>query len=387
MRSLLTSLGVIIGVGSVIIMVALGEGSQRAIEAQINSMGTNLLQIIPSRHATRSGQNMFMRANAFTKNDVQKLREESSFAAAISGFVNSNASVSGGEGNVQVPILGVEPDYSIARNHHVDTGIFFNEDDLVQRNMVAVLGRTTAENLFGDADSALYQRIRIGTTYFTVIGILERKGGGIGGSDQDDVVIVPLDTAMVRLNNSRNVSMIIVSVVSRKFMDAAEKETELILRESRNIPEGANADFDVMNQAEFINMASATTKALTTLLAAIAGVSLLVGGIGIMNIMLVSVTERTREIGIRMAVGGRKRDILFQFLSESVILSLMGGLLGVGLAFLLCHILSMMGIPTAINPLIVSISALFAALVGVVFGYYPALKAARLYPIDALRYE
>jgi putative ABC transport system permease protein len=387
MRSLLTSLGVIIGVGSVIVMVALGEGSQRAIEERITAMGTNLLQIVPGQQASRSGQNVRMRMSAFTKKDIQKLRDESSFASAISGVVYSSASVSGGEGNVQVSIQGVEPDYTLARNYNVDAGIFFDDEDMLRRNRVAVLGRTTAKNLFGEADDALSRQIRIGTTYFTVIGLLESKGAGFGGNDQDDLVMVPLDTAMTRLNNSRNINMIVMSVISKAYMDAAKKETELILRESRNIPEGGASDFYIMNQADMIDMASATSKTLTTLLAAIAGVSLLVGGIGIMNIMLVSVTERTREIGIRMAVGARKRDILFQFLTESVILSLMGGILGIGLAFLACRILSIMGIPTSINPLIVTISALFAALVGVIFGYYPALKAARLYPIDALRYE
>jgi putative ABC transport system permease protein len=387
MRSLLTSLGVIIGVGSVIIMVALGEGSQKVIEERITAMGTNLLQIVPRRQSSRSGQNVLMRMNAFTKKDIQKLKDESSFASAISGVVNSNATVSGGEGNVQVSIQGVEPDYTIARNYKVNAGSFFDDADMTYRNRVAVLGRTTAKNLFGNADDALNQQIRIGTVYFTVIGLLESKGAGFGGNDQDDIVIVPMDTAMTRLNNSRNINMIVMSVISKGYMDAAQKETNLILRESRNIAEGANSDFDIMNQADMIDMASATSKTLTTLLAAIAGVSLLVGGIGIMNIMLVSVTERTREIGIRMAVGGRKRDILFQFLTESVILSLMGGILGIGMAFLACRILSMTGIPTSINPLIVTGSALFAALVGVIFGYYPALKAARLYPIDALRYE
>jgi putative ABC transport system permease protein len=387
MRSLLTSLGVIIGVGSVIVMVALGEGSQREIESRITAMGTNLLQIIPRRQSSRSGQNVLMRVSAFAKKDIQKLRDESSFAVGISGVVNSNASVSGGEGNVQVSIQGVEPDYTLARNYNVNAGVFFDVEDMLRRNWVAVLGRTTAKNLFGEADNALSQQIRIGTVYFTVIGLLESKGAGFGGNDQDDIIMVPLDTAMTRLNNSRNINMIVMSVVSKEYMDAAQKETELILRESRNIAEGGTTAFDIMNQADMIDMASATSKTLTTLLAAIAGVSLLVGGIGIMNIMLVSVTERTREIGIRMAVGGRKRDILFQFLTESVILSLMGGILGIGMAFLACRILSAMGIPTSINPLIVTISALFAALVGVIFGYYPALKAARLYPIDALRYE
>ena len=387
MRSLLTSLGVIIGVGSVIIMVALGEGSQRAIERQITAMGTNLLQITPSRSVSRSGQNVMMRSNAFTKRDIQKLRDESTFAAAISGVVQSSANVTGSEGNAQVSIQGVEPDFIIARNWVVNEGYFFDEEDMALRSRVAVLGRTTAKNLFGDADYALGGQIRIGTNYFNVIGLLESKGASFGGNDQDDVVMVPLDTAMTRLSNSRNINMIVMSVISKEYMDAAQKETDLILRESRKINDGAPSDFSIMNQSDLIDMASAASKTLTTLLAAIAGVSLLVGGIGIMNIMLVSVTERTREIGIRMAVGGRKRDILLQFLTESVILSLMGGLLGIGLAFLVCHIMSSMGVNTAINPLIIMIATLFAALVGVIFGYYPALKAARLYPIDALRYE
>ncbi|MCL2271023.1 MAG: ABC transporter permease [Treponema sp.] len=387
MRSLLTSLGVIIGVGSVIIMVALGEGSQREIEARMTAMGTNLLQIYPSRSVNRSGMTVSARVNAFTKKDIQKLRDESTFAAAISGITQSNSSVTGGEGNVQVAVQGVDPDFFIARNWNTDAGYIFDEDDLAFRNRVAVMGSTTAKSLFGDTGNALSQQIRIGTVYFTVIGILESKGAGMGGNDQDDVIFVPLDTAMTRLSNSRNINMILINVIGKEYMEAAQRETEQILLESRNIADRANIDFNIFNQADMIDMASATSKTLTTLLAAIAGVSLLVGGIGIMNIMLVSVTERTREIGIRMAVGGRKRDILFQFLTESVILSLMGGILGIAMAFLVCRLLSVAGIPTAINPLIVTGSALFAALVGIIFGYYPALKAARLYPIDALRYE
>jgi len=387
MRSLLTSLGVIIGVCSVIIMVAIGEGSQKVIEAQITAMGTNLLQIMPRRNVSRSGQQTMMRMSAFTKRDIQKLREESSFAAAISGVVMSNANVTGSEGNASVSIQGVEPDFVTARNWKVDAGFFFDDEDMVLRSRTAVLGRTTAKNLFGNAEYALGQQIRIGTNYFYVIGLLESKGASFGGNDQDDVVMIPLDTALTRLSNSRNINMIVMSVVSKEYMEAAQKESELILRESRRIAEGAQSDFDIMNQADMIEMASATSRTLTTLLAAIAGVSLLVGGIGIMNIMLVSVTERTREIGIRMAVGGRKRDILLQFLTESIILSLMGGVLGIGLAFLVCHIMSAMGVFTSINPLIIAVATFFAAFVGVVFGYYPALKAAKLYPIDALRYE
>ncbi|MDR0473146.1 MAG: ABC transporter permease [Treponema sp.] len=387
MRSLLTSLGVIIGVGSVIIMVALGEGSQRAIEARITAMGTNLLQVQPRRNMSRSGQQVMMRMNALTKNDIQKLKDESSYTAAISGIISTNLSVVGPEGSAQVQVQGVEPDFFVIRNWNVNEGLLFEEEDLKDRNTVAVLGRTTAKTLFGEAENALGKQIRIGTNYFTVIGLLEPKGAGMGGNDQDDVIMAPLDTVQYRLTNSRSINLIMISVAGKEYMDAAQKEAELILRESRNIPDGAASDFSFANQADMIDMASATSKTLTTLLAAIAGVSLLVGGIGIMNIMLVSVTERTREIGIRMAVGGRRLDILFQFLTESVILSLMGGFLGIAMAFLVCRILSAAGIPTAINPLIVTGSAMFAALVGVAFGYYPALKAARLYPIDALRYE
>jgi len=387
MRSLLTSLGVIIGVASVIIMVGLGEGSQRAIEASITAMGTNLLQVTPKRQVNRSGQGVQMRFSAFTKKDIQKLRDESNFASAVSGVVNLNSNVIGSMGNAQVSVTGVEPDFIIARNYKVNSGIFFDDEDLKNRSMVAVLGRTTAKNLFGDAESALSQRIRVGTNYLTVIGLLETKGAGLGGNDQDDIIMVPLDTAMTRLNNTQNINMIVISVSNKKYMDAAQREAKSILCESRRIADEANADFDIMNQADMIDMASATSKTLTTLLAAIAGVSLLVGGIGIMNIMLVSVTERTREIGIRMAIGGRKRDILFQFLNESVILSLMGGLVGIGAAFLACRILVSTGMSAVVNPMIVTVSVIFAALVGVVFGYYPALKAARMYPIDALRYE
>ncbi|MDR1971803.1 MAG: ABC transporter permease, partial [Treponema sp.] len=361
MRSLLTSLGVIIGVGSVIIMVAVGEGARQEIENRITAMGTNLLQIMPRRLTMRMGQQAgsftMVRPNRLTKTDSEMLKAEASYALAVSGVTQRSFTVTGPEGSASIQVMGVEPGYLITRSWQLEEGIFFDEVDLAARNRFAVLGRTAAETLFGsggiDTGAAggtggTDRQIRIGTNYFTVIGVLAKKGAGPGGNDQDDVIMVPLDTALYRLNNSRNINTIVMSVAGKGYMEAAQREAELILREAHKLPDSAAADFEIMNQADMIEMASETSRSLTTLLAAIAGVSLLVGGIGIMNIMLVSVTERTREIGIRMSVGARKRDILFQFLAEAIILSLMGGLIGIGLAFFVCRLLLSMGIPTAV---------------------------------------
>jgi putative ABC transport system permease protein len=252
---------------------------------------------------------------------------------------------------------------------------------------VAVLGATVARKLFGD-DNPIGERVRIQSTPFRIVGVLAGKGSTGMGDDQDDVVLVPLDTALTRLARDRHLRGIEASAVREDLMGAAQQEVETILRESHRLSAAEEADFDVLNQSEIIKTASQTSRTLTTLLAAIAAVSLLVGGIGIMNIMLVSVTERTREIGIRLAVGARKRDILLQFLSESVILSLLGGGLGIALAVTASALLgSLAGIPSVVKPGIIFASAGFAAVVGIFFGWYPARKAANLYPIDALRYE
>jgi putative ABC transport system permease protein len=385
MRSLLTSLGIIIGVGSVIVMVAVGQGSQVQIQKQIASMGQNLLMVMPAR-GPRS-------ANRMSLDDVKKLKSETTYLKAISGTTRGTFNVVGGTGETDsagyysTSVQGVEPDYLVIKEWGVAEGQFFSDADVQSRAKVAVLGQTVAKQLFG-TDDPIGQYIRIQTTPFKIVGILSKKGATGMGDDQDDVVMVPLNTAITRLSRDRYLNSIEMSVTRSDLMTAAQTEVQTIMRESHRIQAGKDDDFDVMNQSEIIATASKTTETLTALLAAIAGVSLIVGGIGIMNIMLVSVTERTREIGIRMAVGARKRDILLQFLSESVILSLLGGLIGILLAFGICWALGkFFSIPAVIVPGIVIAAAGFAAAVGIFFGYYPAKKAAKLYPIDALRYE
>jgi putative ABC transport system permease protein len=380
MRSFLTSLGIIIGVCSVIVMVAVGAGSQAQIQKQISSMGTNLIMVMPPRGPRE--------ANRLEMSDVQKLRKEASYLSAITGEVRlSSSKVVGGSGSWSTSVYGIEPDYVVIKDWAVDSGEFFTDRDLNARAKVAVLGSTVAEELF-PGDDPVGQSIRIGSTPFTIVGVLASKGSTGMGNDQDDVVMVPLDTALKRLTHSTSISSIQMSAVREDLMAEAQAEVTTILREAHRLSAADDDDFNVMNQAEIIATASQTSQTLTTLLAAIAGVSLIVGGIGIMNIMLVSVTERTREIGIRMSVGARKRDILLQFLSESVILSLMGGVIGIllalGLSWVLEHV---MGMPTLVDPAIIAASVGFAAAVGIFFGFYPARKAANLYPIDALRYE
>jgi len=380
MRSLLTSLGIIIGVCSVIVMVAIGQGSQQQIAKNIASMGTNLLMVMPPRGPGE--------ANRLTESDLAKLNAESSFIETISGSVQmSDTEVVGGSGNWPTTVKGVQAGYPAIKRWAIADGEFFSQTDEATRNKVAVIGSTVAAKLFSDAEP-VGQKLRIGSTIFTVTGVLASKGSSGMGDDQDDVVMVPLSTALARLQKDKYLGSIEMSVTREDQMKAAQEEVTTILREAHRLKLGEANDFDVMNQADIIATASASAATLTTLLAAIAGVSLIVGGIGIMNIMLVSVTERTREIGIRMAVGARRKDILLQFLSESILLSLLGGAMGIALAFIIVSLLgSVAQIPAIINPLVVAISAGVSAAVGVFFGYYPARKASRLYPIEALRYE
>jgi putative ABC transport system permease protein len=377
MRSLLTTLGVIIGVSSVIIMVAVGEGSQAAIRENIASMGTNLLQVRPPR-------GRFV-ANRLSVSDVEKIRAEAVKVAAVSGVVRSSVTAAGGSGYWTTTAYGAESAYPEIRNWEIASGEFFTDRDNAAKQKVAVIGTTVADELFEGVDP-VGQQLRLGNTPFQIIGVLKSKGKTQMGDDQDNVVMVPLNTALVRLERNDFLNSIELSAASEKDMDAAQEEVDAILREAHRLEADEEADYQLFNQEEIIEVASSTARTLTVLLGAIAGVSLLVGGIGIMNIMLVSVTERTREIGIRLSVGARKSDIMKQFLTEAVVLSLMGGAAGIVLALTAVYALNeYWSIRADANPAFILLSGGFSAAVGVFFGWYPARKAAAMNPIDALR--
>jgi len=387
MRSLLTSLGIVIGVCSVIVMVAVGQGTQQRITNEIASLGTNLLMVSPGTSQFGGVSRGAGSENRLTLGDADEIAKEAQYVEAVSPMVATGAQVIGGGNNWSTSVNGVSVDYLKIKDWELESGEFFQEKDIRAKKKVAVLGKTVADELFPGQDPT-GEKIRIKNTPFTVIGVLAEKGQGSFGMDADDVILAPATTVLYRLKGGSYIDMIYVSAVSTAQMDAAEKEITQLLRETHRIDPGEEDDFSIRNLTEIIEMASSTFETLTLLLGAIAAVSLLVGGIGIMNIMLVSVTERTREIGIRLSVGARSSDILIQFLIEAIVLSLSGGLIGIILAFGVTLFLSnFAGMSTVINPTTILIAFAFSAAVGIFFGFYPARKAANLNPIDALRYE
>ena len=386
-RSLLTSLGIIIGVSAVIVMVAIGQGTQEVIEEGINSLGTNLIIVFPGFSQSGGVSRGAGSFNRFTFQDVEDIQKQASLVSAVSPVVRTGGQVIGGSGNWATTIYGVDPSYFKIRDWQLKYGEFFTERDVRANRKVALLGETVANQLFPDQDPT-GQQIRIRNVPFRVIGVLKAKGQSGLGADQDDLILAPATTVLYRLKGGRWVDMINASAVSTADMQLAEDQIRTILRQSHRLAPGEDDDFTIRDQTQIAETASETSRVMTLLLGSIAAVSLIVGGIGIMNIMLVSVTERTREIGIRLSVGARSIDVLSQFLTEAIVLSLAGGLLGIVLAFVITYILNTFTQLTAIiNPEIIFISVLFSGAVGVFFGFYPARKAAALNPIDALRYE
>jgi putative ABC transport system permease protein len=392
LRSALTMLGIIIGVAAVIAMVGVGAGAQARVAEQIQSLGSNLI-IVLSGSTTSGGIRLGQGSQlTITEEDSLAIAREIPAVQAAAPSMRGTAQVVYGNLNWATGIQGVTPDYAEAREWGVTSGRFLTIEDLDGATKVALLGQTTAENLFGDLDP-LGQIIRIKKVPFTVVGVLDRKGQNSWGQDQDDIVIIPLTTAKKKVlgvsqANARSVGSISVKIRAGENMIEAEDQMRALLRQRHRLQPYQDDDFTLRNLSEILQTQEESSKVMTYLLAAIASVSLLVGGIGIMNIMLVSVTERTREIGLRMAVGARGRDILLQFLVEAVTLSLIGGIIGIALGVVSSQAISEFAEWRTQLPLGAVVMAFgFAAAVGVFFGFYPARKAARLDPIEALRYE
>jgi putative ABC transport system permease protein len=392
LRSALTMLGIIIGVGAVIAMVGVGSGAQARVAEQIQSLGSNLI-IVLSGSTNQSGIRLGQGSRlSITEDDAAAIAREVPSVQATAPSMRGNAQVVYGNLNWATGIQGVTSDYSEVREWTVVTGRFISSEDVAGATKVALLGQTTADNLFGDSDP-LGQVVRIKKVPFTVVGLLDRKGQNSWGQDQDDIVLIPLSTAKKKVlgvsqANARSVGAISVKVRAGEDMAEAETQMRELLRQRHRLQPYQEDDFTLRNLSEILQTQEESSRVMTYLLAAIASVSLLVGGIGIMNIMLVSVTERTREIGLRMAVGARGRDILMQFLVEAVTLSLIGGVIGIALGLGGSQAISRFAEwRTQVPPGSIAMAFGFAACVGVFFGFYPARKAARLDPIEALRYE
>jgi len=387
MRTLLTMLGIIIGVGAVIAMVAIGNGAKAQIESEIANMGQNVIMVF-SGSLTRGGvRGGWGSAPTLTLEDAQAILREVPGVVAVSPEVRSSFRIAVGNQDWYTQVLGVSAEYLQIRNWACEAGTGFSEMDVRSANKVAILGRTVATQLFGD-ENPIGKIVRIRNIPFTVVGVLKSRGFSMVGFDQDDLVLVPYTTAMRRLLNVTNLRTIIVQAQSAQLLPFIQDQITLLLRQLHKIGADKEDDFTVRTQQDIAEFATAQSRTMTILLGAIAGVSLIVGGIGIMNIMLVSVTERTREIGIRMAVGARPKDILLQFLIEAVTLSVLGGFLGIGLGVAVAHaIASKTGWPI-LTPMYAVVGAfVFSAVIGIFFGFYPARKASRLDPIEALRYE
>ena len=388
MRAFLTMLGIIIGVTSVITMIAIGQGSKLSIQEQISEMGSNMIMIHPGGEMRGGVRQSADDMQTLDLEDYESLRTETTFLAAVSPNVSSSGQLIAGNNNYPSSINGVSTDYLEIRQLTVESGEMFTEQDIQTSAKVCIIGKTIVDNLFPDGQDPIGQIIRFNQVPFRVIGVLKSKGYNSMGMDQDDIVLAPYSTVMKRLLAQTYLQGIFASALSEGMTDYATEEIAEILRRNHKLKDTDEDDFSIRSQEELSTMLNTTTDLMTTLLACIAGISLVVGGIGIMNIMYVSVTERTREIGLRMSVGARGIDILSQFLIEAVLISITGGLIGVllgcGLSFLVRMVA---GWPVFIQPWSVLLSFAVCTFTGVFFGWYPAKKAAQLDPIEAIRYE
>ena len=387
MRSGLTVLGIVIGVAAVIATLAIGQGARAAVQAQIRALGANTLTVLPGTITASGARSGMGSTTTLTPDDAVAIKAECPAIEAVAPAVRTVAQVVYGNMNWSTAIQGTTPEFVFVRQWPVANGVFITDSDVRGAAKVCVLGQNVAQQLFAGADP-VGQTVRIKDMPFRVVGVLTAKGGQGFGGNQDDIVIVPITTVQRKLMAITYVQSIAVSAVGEKEVNDASSQITDLLRQRHRIRADADADFFIFTQQEIANSAEATSKVMTLLLASIAAVSLLVGGIGIMNIMLVSVTERTREIGIRRAIGARRRDILMQFLVESAFLALAGGALGVALGMGAAVLITQFARwPTLIQPAAVALAFGFASVVGVFFGFYPAHRASRLDPVDALRYE
>ena len=388
MRAFLTMLGVIIGVGSVIAMLAIGQGSKKSIQEQVSNMGSNMIIVFPGNQMRGGVQLGSGSSKALTLDDVNAISKECPSVKMVSPEVRSSGQVVYGSSNAPTSIYGGDINYLNIKKINIQSGRMYTEREIKQAAKVCLVGKTVVDNLFGENADPIGLYVRFKSIPFKIIGVLESKGQNTFGQDQDDLLIAPYTTIQKRILAIPYVQTILASAQSETASPAAVDEVETVLRHQHKLRESEDDDFQVRSQEELVKTFSSVSDILTVLLGVIAGISLLVGGIGIMNIMYVSVTERTREIGLRMSIGGRGVDILMQFLSESILLSVIGGIIGIILGIGASHAVgSIMKWPIAVMPQAVAASFLVCTAIGVFFGWYPARKAAGLDPIDALRYE
>ncbi|PLW98623.1 MAG: multidrug ABC transporter substrate-binding protein [Marinilabiliales bacterium] len=388
MRSFLTMLGIVIGVAAVIAMLAIGYGSNESIRSTISSMGTNLINVMPASQ-NRGGVHMGRSSSpTLVVDDVTYLQEHSTMIDAVSPEVDGSGQIVYGSNNWPTQIYSGNTDYPYIKKYEIASGRMYTEKEIKTNAKVCVVGQTVIDNIFEEDEDPIGKSIRFNNIPFKIIGTLKEKGDNTFGQDQDDMILAPYTTVMKRLFRQTYLRAIVVSAKSEDEITATSEEITTLLRESHRLGDSEDDDFEIRTQEELISNFGSISEMMLVLLGSIAAISLLVGGIGIMNIMYVSVTERTREIGLRMAIGGKGRDILRQFLLEALLLSIMGGIIGVGVGILASNIVeNVLGWPVLITSHSIILSFVFCTFIGVFFGWYPARKAASLNPIEALRHE